>query len=91
MEKDKSYYFEVLGNNVRGPWEIGLAAKLHDSSLHGGEYIVDTEQQRIDVTSQRIEEEHVSQMMMLVRMFLMSITFHIKFLREASYNFSALI
>ena len=47
-------------NQGGGHWEIGLAAKLHDSTLHGGDYDADRESQRIQVTSEIIKEEHVS-------------------------------
>ncbi len=54
------YYFEVYTNQGGGPWSAGMAAKLHNSTLHGGVYNADAERQRIEVTSERIEEEHVS-------------------------------
>ncbi len=60
LEKDMYYYFEVYTNQGGGPWSAGMAAKLHNSTLHGGVYNADAERQRIEVTSERIEEEHVS-------------------------------
>ena len=59
LEKDVPYYFEVFLNQGRGHWEIGLAAKLHDSTLSGGDYDADKESQRIEVISEVIQEEHV--------------------------------
>ena len=60
LKKGEAYYFEVHLNQGGGHWEIGLAAKLHDSTLHGGDYDADRESQRIQVTSEIIKEEHVS-------------------------------
>jgi len=60
LKQDEAYYFEVLLNQGTGHWEIGLAAKLHDSTLHGGDYDADRERQRIVITSEIIDEEHVS-------------------------------
>ena len=59
LEKDVPYYLEVLVNQYGGPWEIGLAVKLHDSTLSSGDYDADKERQIIDVTSEVIQEEHV--------------------------------
>lgn len=60
LEKDKYYYFEVVGNQYGGAWELGLGVKLHDSTYSGGRYDTDRERQRISIYSNIVREEHVS-------------------------------
>ncbi len=60
LERDVPYYLELFTMQRGGPWEIGLGAKLHNSSLHGGDYDADREQQKIEVTSDWHLEQHVS-------------------------------
>ena len=59
LEKEQPYYFEVLGNQYSYRWEVGLGVKLHDSTLSGGRYNADREQQKISITSSIAREEQV--------------------------------
>ena len=60
LEEGRPYYFELISNQFPGPWDIGLGVKLHDSTLTGGQYDSDYEEQRIAISSTVVQEQHVS-------------------------------
>ena len=60
LEAGRPYYFEALSNNFPGPWDLGVAAKLHDSELNGGLYDSDKEEQSIEISSSTVQEIQVS-------------------------------
>lgn len=59
LEAGKPYYFEYVSNNYGGAWDAGIGVKLHDSTLTGGLYDSDYEQQRIAITSATLKEIQV--------------------------------
>lgn len=59
LEAGEHYYFEAWSNQGYGPWDIGLGVKLHNSTISGGLYESDFEEQRLQISSTTIQEEHV--------------------------------
>ena len=59
LEAGLPYYFEMLANNYGGPWQAGIGAKLHDSTLMGGLYDGDRESQEITISSTTVQERQV--------------------------------
>ena len=60
LEAGKYYYFEVISNQGGGPWDIGLAAKIHSLNHTAYPYQGDKEQQRIEIRSNVVRENIVS-------------------------------
>ena len=61
LEAGQNYYFEVLANQYPGPWDIGLAAKIHSLGHTSYPYQGDRESQRITITSTIARERIVSE------------------------------
>lgn len=60
LEEGKYYYFMLPSNQGGGPWEMGIAAKVHNLSYSSYPYESDREEQLIAVSSTTVKEEHVS-------------------------------
>ena len=60
LEAGQYYYFEMVSNQGGGPWDIGLAAKVHSLNHTSYPYQGDKERQRINITSSAVQEKIVS-------------------------------
>ena len=60
LEAGQYYYFEMVSNQGLGPWNIGLAAKVHSLNHTSYPYQGDRERQRINITSSVVMETVVS-------------------------------
>ena len=61
LEAGKYYYFQVVANQYTGPWNVGLAAKVHSLNHTSYPYQGDKEKQRINITSTTVREKIVSE------------------------------
>ena len=61
LEAGQHYFFQVLANQYPGPWDVGLAAKIHSLNHTSYPYQGDREIQRINISSTVVREKIVSQ------------------------------
>ena len=66
LEAGKYYFFQVVANQFPGPWNVGLAAKIHSLNHTSYPYQGDKERQRINITSTVVREKIVSESTMKV-------------------------
>ena len=61
LEAGQYYFFQIVANQGGGPWDLGLAAKLHCLNETSYPYQGDREKQRINITSTVVREKIVSE------------------------------
>ena len=59
LKEGHYYYFELVSNQGRGPWDVGLGAKVHSLSHTSYPYQGDKERQRVNITSAIVREKIV--------------------------------
>ena len=60
LEAGEYYYIEALHNQFPGPWDLGIAAKIHSLDHNSYPYDSDNEVQLINISSTVVREQHVS-------------------------------
>ena len=64
LQAGKPYYIESVLNPGSGPWDLGISAKIHNLSWNSYPFNGDNEEQRINISSLVVKEEHVSNSML---------------------------